>query len=53
LRADYVAVKRTADASGGGDIMRYVTAKEPWFLDAYRRAWQWADSSGWGPSRST
>jgi dephospho-CoA kinase len=49
LRDDYLAVKRTADASGGGDIMRYVTAKEPWFRDAYRRAWLWADSSGWRP----
>ena len=34
---------------GGGDIVRYVTAKEPWFLDAYRRAWEWADTTGWKP----
>lgn len=27
----------------------YLPAKEPWFLDAYRRAWQWADSVGWEP----
>ncbi len=32
-----------------GDIVRYVTAKEPWFLDAYRRAWEWADATGWKP----
>ena len=37
------------DADGGGDIARYVNAKEPWFLDAYRRAWLWADSTGWRP----
>jgi dephospho-CoA kinase len=48
-RADYLAVKRAADAGGDGDITRYVTAKEPWFLDAYRRAWEWADSTGWQP----
>ena len=48
--AGYLDVKRTADASGGGDLIRYVTAKEPWFSDAYRRAWEWADSSGWRPN---
>ncbi|OSC41299.1 dephospho-CoA kinase [Mycobacterium decipiens] len=48
-RADYLAVKRRADAGGDGDIERYVTAKEPWFTDAYRRAWQWADAVGWRP----
>ncbi|BDB42868.1 MULTISPECIES: dephospho-CoA kinase [Mycobacterium] len=49
VRADYLEVKRAADAGGGGDIIRYVTAKEPWFLDAYRRAWEWADTTGWKP----
>lgn len=49
-RADYLEVKRNADSTGGGDIMRYISAKEPWFLDAYRRAWEWADSTGWRPS---
>jgi dephospho-CoA kinase len=48
-RADYLDVKRTADRSGGGDIAAYVEAKEPWFLDAYRLAWEWADSTGWKP----
>lgn len=50
VRAGYLDVKRTADDSGRGDVIRYVTAKEPWFLDAYRRAWEWADSSGWRPN---
>jgi dephospho-CoA kinase len=49
VRADYLDVKRAADSSGGGDTARYVTAKEPWFLDGYRRAWEWADSIGWRP----
>jgi dephospho-CoA kinase len=49
VRAEYLAVKRTAESSGGGDIVRYVVAKEPWFRDAYRRAWEWADSTGWRP----
>ncbi len=41
-QAGYVAAKRAALASGD-----YVEAKEPWFLDAYRRAWQWAEATGW------
>jgi len=49
VRKDYLAVKRAADTGATGDIFRYVAAKEPWFLDAYRRAWQWADSTGWRP----
>ena len=24
----------------------YADAKEPWFVDAYRRAWEWADATG-------
>ena len=49
VRAGYLDVKRSAEDSGRGDIVRYVTAKEPWFLDAYRRAWEWADTTGWKP----
>ncbi len=50
MRRDYLGVKRAAEKSAGGDTAPYVAAKEPWFLDAYRRAWEWADSTGWGPS---
>jgi dephospho-CoA kinase len=49
VRADYLAVKRAAEERAGGDTAPYVAAKEPWFLDAYRRAWEWADSTGWQP----
>jgi dephospho-CoA kinase len=49
VRADYLAVKRDAEKHGKGDTTLYVAAKEPWFLDAYRRAWEWADSIGWRP----
>jgi dephospho-CoA kinase len=48
-RADYQAVKLKAEQAAGGDISRYVAAKEPWYPDAYRRAWEWADSTGWQP----
>jgi dephospho-CoA kinase len=50
-RAEYLSVKRDAEraASPGGDIQRYLAVKEPWFLEAYRRAWEWADSSSWRP----
>ncbi len=50
VRADYLAVKREAERRAGGDTASYVAAKEPWFLDAYRRAWEWADSTGWRPA---
>ena len=52
VQEEYLAVKRRAEqtASGGG-IDAYVAAKEPWFSEAYRRAWDWADASGWRPSR--
>ncbi|GAA4536777.1 dephospho-CoA kinase [Mycobacterium paraffinicum] len=48
-RADYLSVKQSAEAQAGGDTASYVEAKESWFLDAYRRAWEWADSTGWKP----
>jgi dephospho-CoA kinase len=50
VQADYVAAKRaaaTAAATHGHGA--YAEAKEPWFLDAYRRAWEWADSTAWRP----
>jgi len=43
-RSDYLAAKRAAQ-----DAPQYAGAKEPWFLDAYRRAWYWADATGWRP----
>jgi dephospho-CoA kinase len=44
VQADYLAAKRAAQASSN-----YAEAKEPWFLDAYRRAWGWADETSWRP----
>jgi dephospho-CoA kinase len=49
VRADYMAVKREAERCAGGDTAPYVAVKEPWYSDAYRRAWEWADSTGWRP----
>ncbi|OHV00478.1 dephospho-CoA kinase [Mycobacterium talmoniae] len=48
VRSEYVDVKRQVAAahSDGGD---YADAKEPWFRDAYRRAWEWADAVDWRP----
>ncbi|OBF22218.1 dephospho-CoA kinase [Mycobacterium sp. ACS4331] len=48
-REDYVAAKRAAATAGAHDRGAYAEAKEPWFLDAYRRAWEWADTTGWRP----
>jgi len=47
VKADYLATKRIA--AEHHDIELYVAAKEPWFLDAYRRAWNWADATAWLP----
>jgi dephospho-CoA kinase len=51
VRDEYLSVKRDAEraASPDGDIERYLAVKELWFLEAYRRAWGWADSSSWRP----
>ncbi len=51
-QADYLAVKRDAEA-GHPTAVHYADAKEPWFLDAYRRAWAWADATVWQPQRSS
>ena len=52
VREEYLAIRRKAEqaAAPEGDIKRYLAVKEPWFLDAYRRAWAWADASGWRPT---
>lgn len=42
VQEDYLAAKRAA--LGAAD---YAVAKEPWFLDAYDRAWEWAKTTGW------
>jgi len=44
-RERYLAVKRAAECAD--DMAGYAAAKEPWFDDAYREAWAWADASGW------
>jgi dephospho-CoA kinase len=51
VRDEYLTVKRHAaqEASPDGGIERYLAVKEPWFAEAYRRAWDWADRSGWRP----
>jgi dephospho-CoA kinase len=30
-------------------LIQHPDMQEPWFLDAYRRAWDWADATGWRP----
>jgi dephospho-CoA kinase len=49
VRAEYLEVKRSAAAEGHATSGDYADAKEPWFVDAYRRAWAWADDTGWRP----
>jgi dephospho-CoA kinase len=51
-REHYLALKHEAEqaAAPAGGVEGYVAAKEPWFLDAYRKAWAWADAAGWRPT---
>ncbi len=49
-RAEYLALKRKVARQEPVSTGAYTEAKEPWFLDAYRRAWEWADTTGWRPS---
>ena len=49
VQAEYLAAKRGAEAQGRHDAGAYADAKEPWFLDAYPRAWEWAYATGWAP----
>jgi len=49
VQADYLALKHKVAAEAHADTGAYADAKEPWFLDAYRRAWEWADTTGWRP----
>lgn len=49
VQADYLELKRRVASQGHRDAGAYAEAKEPWFLDAYGRAWEWADTTGWRP----
>jgi dephospho-CoA kinase len=42
VQQDYLAAKRRALSA-----LDYAEAKEPWFADAYQRAWEWAKTTGW------
>jgi dephospho-CoA kinase len=48
-RSDYLELKRRVVAQGHASTREYAEAKEPWFVDAYRRAWEWAETTGWRP----
>lgn len=48
-RAEYLALKRRVAAEGHATTGAYADAKEPWLVEAYRRAWKWADATGWRP----
>lgn len=49
VRDEYLALKRGVVAQGPSSTADYAQAKEPWFDDAYRRAWDWADATAWRP----
>lgn len=47
--AQYLELKRRVAEHGHANTGDYAEAKEPWFADAYRRAWKWADETSWRP----
>lgn len=49
VRQVYLTVKRDVAAAGHQSTGAYADAKEPWFADAYPRAWAWAERTGWRP----
>lgn len=49
VQTEYRALKRRVAGEARAATGAYADAKEPWFLDAYRRAWKWADATGWRP----
>lgn len=49
IRDEYLELKRDVSAAGHRSTRDYSAAKEPWFLDAYRRGWDWADATAWRP----
>jgi dephospho-CoA kinase len=49
VREEYLAVKRNVAAEGHATMTAYADAKEPWFVDAYPRAWSWAEATDWRP----
>jgi dephospho-CoA kinase len=44
VHEEYLAIKRKAL-----EAPDYAAAKEPWFAEAYGRAWEWAETTGWRP----
>lgn len=47
VQSEYLDLKRGAVAHAYATTDEYAEAKEPWLVDAYRRAWAWADATGW------
>jgi dephospho-CoA kinase len=50
VQAEYLELKRRVAAQDHATTGEYADAKEPWFVEAYRRAWEWADATGWRPA---
>ncbi|MGP4053450.1 dephospho-CoA kinase [Mycobacterium sp. 4D054] len=49
-QSEYLELKQGVTAREHPTTGAYADAKEPWFLDNYRRAWEWAQATGWRPS---
>jgi dephospho-CoA kinase len=49
VQSEYLELKHGVLADGPATTGDYAEAKEPWLVDAYRRAWEWAEATGWRP----
>jgi dephospho-CoA kinase len=49
VQSEYLELKHGVLADGPATTGGYAEAKEPWLVDAYRRAWEWAEATGWRP----
>lgn len=49
IRNEYLVLTRSVAGQGHSTALECGAAKEPWFVDAYRRAWAWAEETGWKP----
>jgi dephospho-CoA kinase len=49
VQQEYLAAKRRALSAPGHADANYADANHAWFAEAYGRAWEWAETTGWRP----
>ena len=49
VRAEYATAKEQAGVAEPAESADYADVMEAWFAEAYRRAWDWAQTADWRP----